>query len=419
MFAFIFAFALAAAVLCDAWLDRRQIHHVQAHRNAVPVRFAATVTLAEHQKAADYTIARTGFGMLHNILHALLVLALIFGGGIAALYGLATDRFGVGLWGMVAFFGAVALMLGIFELPFGLWRSFVIEERFGFNRKTWKTWLIDLLKTALLIAGLGLPVAVGLVLIMQHLGPLWWLWAWAAWQGFQLLLLAIFPTFIAPLFNKFEPLTDTALASRVEALLQRCGFASKGVFVMDGSKRSGHGNAYFTGFGAAKRIVLFDTLMQKLEPDEITAVLAHELGHFKRRHIQKRLIASFVMSFAFFALLGWLSGQGWFYAALGMGNAAASGTNPAVALVLLGLIAPAFTYWSKVLWSMTSRRHEFEADAFAATHADPNLLASSLVKLYRDNASTLTPDPLYSLVNHSHPTAAQRIERLVPSHAGG
>jgi STE24 endopeptidase len=307
------------------------------------------------------------------------------------------------------------LINGLIDLPFTLYQTFVIEERFGFNKMTLRLWLTDLFKSSLMGTLIGLPLAAMILWLMASAGGLWWLWAWSVWMGFNLLLLLIFPTFIAPLFNKFQPLEDESLKARVTALMQRCGFAAKGLFVMDGSKRSAHANAYFTGFGASKRVVFYDTLLKQLSPQEVEAVLAHELGHFKHRHIVKRIVALFALSLAGFALLGWLSTRSWFYAGLGvMPNlgAALNAPNDALALLLFLLVAPVFSFFISPFFAQLSRRHEFEADAYAVSQTSGNDLSAALLKLYQDNASTLTPDPLYVKFYYSHPPASERLERM-------
>jgi len=305
----------------------------------------------------------------------------------------------------------VLLAVSVLDLPFSWYRQFRIEQKFGFNRMTLKLWVADLAKSLALTTLLGLPLLAAVLWLMRSAGDLWWLYAWLLWIGFNALVLVLYPTLIAPLFNKFEPLADGRLADRINALLARTGFSSKGVFVMDGSRRSAHGNAYFTGLGRAKRIVFFDTLVERLQPSEIEAVLAHELGHFKLKHIAKRLVFSFVASLAFLALLGWLIAQPWFYTGLGV-TPSLTGSNHGVALVLFALVLPVFTFVFAPVASLLSRRHEFEADAFAARHASAGDLVNALVKLYQDNASTLTPDPLHSAFYDSHPPASIRIQRL-------
>ena len=311
----------------------------------------------------------------------------------------------------LALLAAFVVIGGLITLPLGWYASFRIEERFGFNKMTLSLWLADLFKGALVGALIGLPIAALVLWLMGAAGPAWWLWAWGVWMVFNLLALVLYPTVIAPLFNKFEPLSDEALKARVNALMQRCGFAAKGLFVMDGSKRSAHANAYFTGFGAAKRVVFFDTLLKQLSPEEIDAVLAHELGHYKRRHILKRIVLMFALSLAGFALLGWVSSQAWFYSGLGV-TPSMDTPNDALALLLFMMVVPLFTFFLSPLMAQLSRKHEFEADAYAVEHTSGPDLASALLKLYKDNASTLTPDPVYARFYYSHPPASERLSRL-------
>jgi STE24 endopeptidase len=413
-FTLIFLFALAVSLAMQLWLARRQVQHVAANRTAPPAHFATRITLAAHQKAADYTIARTRLGMLETVLEAIVLLALTLGGGLAVLAARAALLPVDTLWQDVALVVAVTLLAALLGLPISWYRTFVIEERFGFNRMTLGLWLADLAKGALLGALLGIPLLTLVLWLMARAGTLWWLYAWLVWVAFQMLMLVLFPTVIAPLFNKFRPLADEPLRARVERLLARCGFAAKGLFVMDGSRRSSHGNAYFTGFGAARRIVFFDTLLSRLQPEEIEAVLAHELGHFKLKHVVKRIAWFAAASLLLLALLGWLVGEPWFYAGLGVSLAP---PRYGVALVLFMLALPVFTFLAAPLTSLYSRRHEFEADAYAAEYASAPALVAALVKLYEDNANTLTPDPLHSVFYDSHPPAAARIARLEASSA--
>lgn len=407
-FSTLFLVALGVGLLCRLGLARRQAAHVAAHRGAVPAAFAATISLDAHQKAADYTVARVRLGMVDVLLSAALLLALTLGGGLQALHDLCA-RFAEpgGIAHGVAFVSAVGVVSWLVELPLGLYRSFGLEARFGFNRLTPGLFVADTVKGVVLAAVIGLPLIAFVLWLMEAMGGLWWAYVWAFWLGFNLLVMLVYPTFIAPLFNKFQPLADGPLKARIEALLARCGFRLSGLFVMDGSKRSAHGNAYFTGFGASKRIVFFDTLLAKLEPAEVEAVLAHELGHYHHHHLWKRLAVIGAGSLAFFALLGHLAGQAWFFEGLGLAQPGTAAT-----LVLFALVLPVFTFPLTPLMSMWSRRHEFEADAYAARQAPAAELVSALVKLYRDNASTLTPDPLYSSIYDSHPPAAIRIARL-------
>ena len=413
-FTLLFAVALAAMVGTRLWLARRQIAHVAAHRDRVPPAFAERIGLPAHRKAADYTTAKQTLGRVETIVDALLLVVLTLGGGLAALVAW-TSALPIGpLWQDVALIGALGAIGGAAGLPFSWYSTFVIEERFGFNRMTLRLWLADLGKGIAVAIALGGPLLVLVLWLMREAGGAWWLWAWAAWLAFQLLVLVLYPTVIAPLFNRFEPLPAGDARARIEALLARCGFASAGLYVMDGSKRSGHGNAYFTGLGRAKRVVFFDTLLSRLSGDELEAVLAHELGHFKLKHVVKRIAWSAVLSLAFLAALAWLVGKPWFYAGLGIPDALvpAAMTRPGVALSLFFLALPVFTFLLAPLASLYSRRHEFEADAFAARTASGLALVQALVKLYEDNAATLTPDPMHSAFYDSHPPAAVRVARL-------
>ena len=406
-----FAAFLLAGLLVKFWLASRQVRHVARHRDAVPPAFSGTVSLGSHQKAADYTMAKARVGLLETAFGAAVLLGWTLLGGLDALNRALVDVLGTGMWQQLALLGSFALIGGLLELPFSLYTTFVVEERFGFNKVTWKLWFADLLKSTVLGVAIGLPIAALILWLMGAAGAMWWLWAWAVWMGFNLLLLVVYPTFIAPLFNKFQPLEDETLKARVTALMQRCGFSAKGLFVMDGSKRSAHANAYFTGFGAAKRVVFYDTLLAKLSPGEVDAVLAHELGHFKHRHIVKRIVLMFALSLAGFALLGWLAVQPWFYTGLGV-RPNLAGPNDALALLLFMLAVPVFSYFISPLMAQLSRKHEFEADAFAATQTSGRDLGNALLKLYEDNASTLTPDPVYVKFYYSHPPATERLARL-------
>lgn len=411
-----FCALLVLTLFVRLWLASRQIRHVARHRGAVPPAFAATIGLQAHQKAADYTIAKARFGLIETGFEAALLLGWTLLGGLHLLNQGLLAWLGGGLLQQLALLGAFALIGAVLGLPLAWWATFRIEERFGFNKMSTSLWLIDLIKNGLVGALIGLPIAALVLWLMGAAGPAWWLWAWAVWMGFNLLLLVLYPTLIAPLFNKFEPLQDESLKARVNALMQRCGFAAKGLFVMDGSKRSAHANAYFTGFGAAKRVVFFDTLLQQLNPAEIDAVLAHELGHYKRRHIVQRVLLMFGVSLLGFALLGWLSRQVWFYTGLGV-LPSLDAPNDALALLLFMLVLPLGTYFLSPLLAQLSRRHEFEADAYARAQTDGGDLASALLKLYKDNASTLTPDPVYARFYYSHPPASERIARLQGSAA--
>jgi STE24 endopeptidase len=406
-----FATFLLASLGVKFWLASRQIRHVARHRDIVPPAFAAVVTLPAHQKAADYTIVKTRFGLLELAFGAAVLLAWTLLGGLDVLNRLLIEWLGTGMTQQLALLAAFAFISGAAELPLTLYQTFVIEERFGFNKMSMKLWLADLVKSTLLGAAIGLPIAALILWLMGATGSLWWLWAWAVWMGFNLLLLVIYPTFIAPLFNKFKPLDDETLKARVTELMRRCGFAAKGLFVMDGSKRSAHANAYFTGFGAAKRVVFYDTLLSKLSPGEVDAVLAHELGHFKHKHIIKRIAGMFALSLAGFALLGWLSGQTWFYTGLGV-RPNLTGPNDALALLLFLLAVPVFSFFVSPVFARLSRKHEFEADAYAVQQTSGKDLSTALLKLYEDNASTLTPDPVFVKFYYSHPPASERLARM-------
>jgi STE24 endopeptidase len=409
-----FSAALIVSLAIKFWLASRQMRHVATHRDKVPPAFVQTITLAAHQRAAEYTLAKSRFGVLSMAFGAAVLLGWTLLGGIDTLNALVCDAVSPHFGGMayqLALLAAFALVGGLLDLPFELYSTFRIEQRFGFNRMTWRLYLADMLKSLLIGALIGLPLAALMLWIMGATGGLWWLWAWGAWMAFNVLALVLYPTLIAPLFNKFEPLADESLRSRVQALMTRCGFAAKGLFVMDGSKRSAHANAYFTGFGAAKRVVFFDTLLSKLSASEVEAVLAHELGHFKHRHVIKRVVAMFAISLIGFALLGWLSTQSWFYLGLGV-RPSLGAPNDAVALLLFLLATPVFAFFITPLFARLSRKHEFEADAYACRQADGRDLAAALLKLHEDNAATLTPDPLYARFYYSHPPASERLAAL-------
>jgi len=404
----IFVAAIALETATRLWLASRQIAAVRAHRDSVPELFRAQITLQDQQKAADYTGARVRFGRWATVAEAMFKLALTLGGGIAAIDA-AWRHSGIAEpWRGLLIIGSVLVVLQVLGLPFALWRTFKLEAKFGFNRTTARTFAMDLLKSLLLGIALGGPLVLAALTLMQRAGTWWWLWAWALWLLWTLALTWAAPRFIAPLFNRFSPLTDSALKARVETLLERCGFAARGgVFVMDGSSRSAHGNAYFTGIGRNKRIVFFDTLLERIEPAEIEAVLAHELGHFRLHHVRQRLLVGIVATLAALAVMAWAARQPVLYAALGVPQPSAE-----MALILFTLVTPVFAYFTTPMASWWSRRHEVEADAFAAAHADPRDLVAALVKLFRDNASTLTPDPMYSAFYDSHPPALERIARL-------
>lgn len=406
-FTLIFLIMLGLKLALDLWLDGRQIGHIVAHRSAVPERFAGSITLEAHQKAADYSSAKLKFGRIELFYSLGLLLLWTLGGGLNWLNGVTGSLFESSLWHGVVFLIGFFLISSLLDLPFALYRTFVIEQRFGFNRMTAGLFVGDMVKGFVLMMAFGVPVAWVVLWLMDSMGSLWWLYAWAFWTGFVLFMTWAYPTLIAPLFNKFAPLEEGELKSRIEALLVRCGFESKGLFVMDGSRRSSHGNAYFTGIGNAKRIVFFDTLLKQLDVDETEAVLAHELGHFKRNHVKKRMAMMFVLFFAGFGILGWVAEQQWFYTGLGMSEA-----SDHAALMLFMLAAPAFTFWLSPITSFYSRKHEFEADSYAVEYASGAALITALVKMYKDNASTLTPDPVYSMVHDSHPPAPIRVPHI-------
>jgi STE24 endopeptidase len=407
-FSILFLLMLALVTAARLWLSARQLHHVAAHRAEVPAAFADTLSLEAHQRAADYTAARIRHARRDLMLGALVLLGFTLGGGLNFLHQLAAKWFAPGsLAHGLTFIGAVVGAGALIDLPLSLYRTFGIEARFGFNRTTWRVYLADSLKGLVLALVIGAPLLYGVLWLLGAMGERAWFFVWLFWSAFNLLAMFLYPTFIAPLFNTFTPLADAALQARIEDLLKRCGFAAKGLFVMDGSRRSSHGNAYFTGFGRARRIVFFDTLLARLSPPEIEAVLAHELGHFHHRHILKRLVMMFSGSLALMWGMGQLFQQRWFFEGLGMGA-----QDMASALTLFMLVAPVFLFPLTPILSVLSRRDEFQADAFAAAKTSATDLSSALLKLYRDNAATLTPDPLYSAVYDSHPPAAARIAHL-------
>ena len=408
-FSLVFLGALALMVALRVWLDARQVSHIIAHRESIPTQFAERISLSAHQKAADYSVTRTRFGRLTLAIEVAVLLAFTLGGGLQALHDFWVLQLH-GIWYGVALIFSTVTISGVVDLPLSLYMQFVIEEKFGFNRMTLRLFITDLIKQLTLGLAIGTPVLLAVLWLMAQMGERWWLYVWLFWCAFNLLILFIYPTWIAPLFNKFTPLEDAALKARIEALLTRCGFSSSGLFVMDGSKRSAHGNAYFTGFGKTKRIVFFDTLLGKLPPEEVEAVLAHELGHFRHRHIVKRIVLIFGTTLLLLFALGQLMQTDWFYTGLGVTGTEAH--NTAMALVLFFLTMPVFTFLATPLASLLSRRHEFEADRYAAEHASATDLIKALVKLYEDNATTLTPDPLHSLFYDSHPPASLRISRL-------
>ncbi|HJV85477.1 MAG TPA: M48 family metallopeptidase [Noviherbaspirillum sp.] len=411
-FSVLFVTFLVVTLTVRFWLASRHIRHVLAHRSAVPAEFAEKIPLYAHQKAADYTVAKTRLGVLTMLVNATMLIGFTLLGGLQALSVNLFKLFGSGMTYQLALLASFAFITAAVDLPFDYYKQFVLEARFGFNKMTLRLFISDLLKNTLVGIVIGLPLTWVILTLMEKSGNLWWFYAWLVWSGFQLLMLVLYPTVIAPLFNKFTPLQDEGLRARIEGLMHRVGFASKGLFVMDGSKRSAHGNAYFSGFGAAKRIVFFDTLLARLGPQEIEAVLAHELGHFKLKHVIKRIAMMFLLSLGFLALLGYLKTQTWFFTGLGV-DPLLIGANDAMSLILFMLVLPVFTFLFSPLISVTSRKHEFEADAFAAKHTDAQELVSALVKLYEDNASTLTPDPLHSAFYDSHPPATVRIQHLL------
>jgi STE24 endopeptidase len=410
----VFCVAVLASLLVQFWLSTRQMRHVAQHREQVPAAFAATVSHDAHRKAADYTLAKGRFGLLQQALGVAVLMGWTLLGGLEALntWVLQATLQPLGPLGyQIALVAAFTLIAGLIDLPADWHATFRIEQRFGFNRMTPRMWWMDQLKSTLVGAVIGLPLLALVLWLMGAAGSAWWLWAWGVWMGFNLLLLIIYPTWIAPLFNKFTPLEDASLAQRVQTLMQRCGFAAKGLFVMDGSRRSAHANAYFTGLGSSKRVVFYDTLLARLSADEVEAVLAHELGHFKHRHVLKRIVAMFGLSLAGLALLGWLSAQQFFYVGLGV-TPNLDAPNHGLALLLFLLALPPFTFFLSPLMARSSRQHEFQADAYACQQADGRALASALLKLHEDNAATLTPDPLYVRFYYSHPPASERLAAL-------
>jgi STE24 endopeptidase len=414
MLTLLFVVFLLAMVGVRLWLANRQIRHVLSHRAEVPAEFATRIGLASHQKAADYTTARVRLGMFELVFDAAVLVGLTLLGGLQLIDLWVSSLTTHDLFRQVLLIVVVSVLLGIIGLPFSIYRQFKLEAKFGFNRMTPGLFVSDTLKGLVLGAMLGLPLVAAVLWLMAEAGTYWWLWAWGLWSAFNLLVLFIFPTWIAPFFNKFTPLTDETLASSIRSLAERCGFALNGLFVMDGSKRSAHGNAYFTGFGKARRIVFFDTLLARLTPDEIIAVLAHELGHFKHKHILKRLVFSFTGALFFFAILGWIAQQSWFYTDLGV-IPQLGGRNDGMALLLFFMVIPVFTFFLTPLFSWFSRKDEFEADHFATQQSSAEQLVSALVKLVDDNASTLTPDPVHSAFYDSHPPVSIRVRHLLAS----
>ena len=403
----LFILALTLMVGVRWWLATRQLKSVRAHRGAVPAPFAAAIPLADHERAADYNAARLALGRLELVLDAALLLLVTLGGGFAALDAWVGGLQLLPLWHGVATLALLALAMAFVGLPLSLYATFRIEARFGFNRTTPGLFALDLVRSLAVAVALGVPLLALLLWLMGAAGALWWLYAWAAWVAFGLIVSFAWPRVIAPLFNRFRPLEAGALRDAVERIMRRCGFAAEGVFVMDGSRRSSHGNAYFTGVGRSKRIVLFDTLLERLEPGEVEAVLAHELGHFRLHHIRQRLLLGFAAALAGFAILGIAAREPAFYSAFGVPS-----PSTHAALLLFALVIPVFTFPLAPLGSWWSRRHEYEADRFALAHSDGAALAKALVKLYRDNAATLTPDALYSAWHDSHPPALARIAAI-------
>ena len=406
-FTLLFLIALGVALTLQIWLAHRHIAHILAHKAQVPAAFSDKISLTAHQKAAEYTVAKTRLSILQHVLEALVLLAFTLGGGLQLLAQAWQGRFDSALFEGVALILSSLLLMAALDIPLSLYRTFGIESHFGFNKITRKLFFLDILKQTALALVLGVPLLLTVLWLMGAMGTYWWLYVWLAWMGFNLLIIAIYPTFIAPLFNKFQPLEDAQLKTRIETLLNKCGFHSSGLFIMDGSKRSNHGNAYFSGFGKTKRIVFFDTLLKNLSGDEIEAVLAHELGHFKRRHIIKRMAWIFAGSLLALWALAWLMHAAWFYTGLGVTT-----QTTATALLLFIVVSPVFTFLLQPLLARLSRKHEFEADQYAAQTATPAALIRALVKLYEDNASTLTPDPVHSAFYDSHPPAGIRIARL-------
>jgi STE24 endopeptidase len=407
LFSLIFVVALLAGTALELWLLGRQMTHVRRQRDRVPAAFASRFSLAEHQKAADYTRDRATIGLLDVVVGAVILLGWTLGGGVEWLAASVGALPGSPLWHGVVAIVALLMINAVLDLPLSLWRTFRVEARYGFNRTSVSRFALDLGLQVLLTLVLGGPLVAAILGLMEAAGQRWWLYAWILWLGFSLLVTWAYPLWIAPLFNRFTPLDRPDLRQRIEHLLSRSGFRSNGIFVMDGSRRSSHGNAYFTGLARHKRIVFFDTLLEALSAEEIEAVLAHELGHYKRRHVLKRLVMVSAISLGGFALLGWLSTETWFYQGLGV-----STPSPATALILFALAAPVFTLFASPIGAALMRRQEFEADDFAVQQTGAGHLVNALVQLYRDNSSTLTPDPLYSAFHDSHPPAAVRIARI-------
>ena len=407
----LFVLALLVAFGVQLWLSSRQIRHVAQFRSVVPPAFAKDISLSAHQKAADYTIVKMRFGLVELAVSSVVVLGWTILGGLSLLDQKLVDLLGSGMGQQIALLAAFFLISSLIEIPFAIYRTFVIEDHFGFNKMSIKRWLVDFLKSSLISVLIGLPLIALLLWLMKETGQWWWLWTWGVWVSFSLMLLLVYPTLIAPIFNKFKPLEDEELKSHVTALMQRCDFSARGLFVMDGSTRSAHANAYFTGFGTAKRVVFYDTLLAKLSVNEVTAVLAHELGHYKHNHIVKRIAFLFFSSFLGLALLGYLTSQVWFYTGLGS-QPRMDSSNEAIAVLLFLLVIPTFSFFITPLTTSFSRKHEFEADEYALHQTCGDDLASALLKMYEDNASTLTPDPVYAKFHYSHPPASERLARL-------
>ncbi|MDR3410255.1 MAG: M48 family metallopeptidase [Formivibrio sp.] len=407
LFSLLFLSALCLGTVLHLWLQWRQICHVRKYRTSVPAEFAESIPLESHQRSADYTLTKSRFTQVETLFEALLLLVFTQGGIINWLDQTSRGLFSSPIASGLALIVVFALLNALLMLPFAVYSTFSVEAHYGFNNITPRLFILDQIKTITLATCIGLPLITLILWLMEKMGNNWWLWVWLTWVGFSVFLMLVFPTWIAPLFNKFSPLEDQSLKTSIENLLARCGFKSSGVFVMDGSRRSNHGNAYFTGLGKSKRIVFFDTLLKQLDEPEILAVLAHELGHFRHRHVVKRLAWTFTIMLGLLWLLGQLMHQAWFYQGLGVTQG-----STAVALLLFFLVLPVFSFIFAPIGSWLSRRQEFEADAYAAKQAQASDLVAALVKLYRDNASTLTPDPLYSMYYYTHPPATIRIAAL-------
>ena len=408
-FTIIFLIALLLSNAVQFWLARRHANFVAQHKNAVPEAFKDKVPLAAHQKAADYTQAKLSLNNINEVLSIVILLGVTLGGGINWAFAYASTVINSPLWAGVAATAGIFLTMSVLDIPSSLFQTFVIEEKFGFNKSSIGQFIKDFVMQLSLGGLIGLPILALILWVMDNVGSTWWIWAWGIIMAFSLLMSWLYPTLIAPLFNKFTPMPEGALKDRIQGLLARCGFNSQGIFIMDGSKRSGHGNAYFTGLGNNKRIVFFDNLVESLEDEELEAVLAHELGHFKCKHVVKMLISTSIMSLISLGILGWLIDQDWFYTGLGV---SLEQKSHATALLLFMLVSSTFTFFMQPISAYFQRKFEFEADSFAAEHAQASKLISGLVKLYEENANTLTPDPLYSAFHYSHPPAAIRIAHL-------